>query len=153
MKKLVLLLLCFASAAFGEIYTWKDARGTLFYTNSLYEIPARYQSRAKLLDVATGKKKPISATQPAVQAGPAGPPGAAVPTQQPAAQQPMVQPPMTQQRPVQPAPPGPPAPAPAQANPALAIPAPQAASPSAPRQRTIQRKIPRSSNPQGERGE
>lgn len=63
MKTLAVLLLLIASTAYGEIYTWKDARGTVFYTNSLYEIPARYRSRAKLLDVATGKKLPLNAGQ------------------------------------------------------------------------------------------
>jgi len=63
MKILAVLLLFIASTAYGEIYTWKDARGTVFYTNSLHEIPARYRSRAKLLDVATGKKLPLTAGQ------------------------------------------------------------------------------------------
>jgi hypothetical protein len=59
MKSLVLLLLLVASTACAEIYTWKDAKGTSFFTNSLDEIPARYRSRAKLLDVASGKKFPL----------------------------------------------------------------------------------------------
>lgn len=45
-----------ASSALAEIYTWKDARGTVFYTNSMHEIPARYLKKARLLDVATGKQ-------------------------------------------------------------------------------------------------
>jgi hypothetical protein len=143
MKKLVLLLLCFASAAYGEIYTWKDARGTLFYTNSLYEIPSRYRSRAKLLDVATGKKKPISATPPGAQAGPAGAPGSPAPAQQPIVQQSPVQPPMAQPPPVPQPPPVAQAPTLAPRNPALTNPAPQAASPSAPPQRPIRRRVPR----------
>ena len=85
MKKIVVLLLLMASTASGEIYTWKDARGTLFYTNSLYEIPARFRSRAKLLDAATGKKLPISAAQP--DAGAPATPGQAA-ASQPAAPQP-----------------------------------------------------------------
>ena len=91
MKILVVLLLFVASAAYGEIYTWKDARGTLFYTNSLYEIPARYRSRAKQLDVASGKKSPIAAGQPGGQAGApgasTGTPGQPVAAQQPTGQQ------------------------------------------------------------------
>ena len=75
MKKLVVVLLLLASSASGEIYTWKDNQGTLFYTNSLYEIPARYRSRAKLLDVATGKKAPITAEQAAGPPQPTGTPG------------------------------------------------------------------------------
>lgn len=75
MKKYLLLLLIFsASAAYGEIYTWKDARGTVFYTNSLDEIPARYLKKARVLDVATGKKGALAtAQQPTVQSGPAAP--------------------------------------------------------------------------------
>lgn len=60
MKLLVLALILSvgASSALAEIYTWKDAKGTVFYTNSLHEIPARYLKRARLLDVATGKAGP-----------------------------------------------------------------------------------------------
>lgn len=81
MKKiLVLLLLLSASTVHGEIYTWKDARGTVFYTNSLDEIPARYLNRARVYDVATGKKggpatahPPTPQGQSAVQPSPASP--------------------------------------------------------------------------------
>ena len=79
MKKVViLLLLLVASSASAEIYTWKDNRGTAFYTNSLHEIPARYRSRARLLDVATGKKLPISAAESGGQSSsaPSGQPAA-----------------------------------------------------------------------------
>ena len=145
MKKLVILLLCFASAAYGEIYTWKDARGTLFYTNSLYEIPARYRSKAKLLDVATGKKMPISATQSGVQAGTPGTPAAPAPIQQPVAQQPPTQQPPTRQSP------GQRAAAPVPGNPALTNPAAQTASPSTPQQRPARVRVPRPSKPQSER--
>jgi Domain of unknown function (DUF4124) len=52
MKMLVLVLfLCGATPALCEIYTWKDKRGTAHYTNSLYEIPDRYRSKAKVLDL------------------------------------------------------------------------------------------------------
>jgi len=95
MKKLLLLLLLVASGANGEMYTWKDARGTAFYTNSLYEIPARYRSRAKLLDVATGKKSPI--TTPA-----GGQPGPAVTSGQPAPAQQIRPQPLVQAAPAQP---------------------------------------------------
>ena len=66
MKRVVvaLLLVLVTSTAYAEVYTWKDARGTSFYTNSQEEIPARYRARAQLLDVATGKKVPITAPQP-----------------------------------------------------------------------------------------
>jgi hypothetical protein len=70
MKKILTLalMLATASAAHGDIYTWRDGRGTAHYTNSLHEIPARYLRRAKLLDVATGKKMPLSAAQAVAKA-------------------------------------------------------------------------------------
>lgn len=71
----VLLLLSVASAAYGEIYTWRDTRGTLFYTNSLHEIPARYLKKARVLDVATGKKGGLATAQPVGEAAPASSPG------------------------------------------------------------------------------
>lgn len=112
MKRFVMVALLFvASNACAEIYTWKDARGTVFYTNSLNEIPARYLSRAKLLDVATGKKSPIAAGAPG-QAGTNPAPG----------QQPQPQSAAPQQIPPQQAP----APNPAQAN---SAPAAQAVQP------------------------
>lgn len=57
MKTLIALLalVLTSSVASGEIYTWRDGKGTRFYTNSLHEIPARYLKKAKVLDVATGK--------------------------------------------------------------------------------------------------
>lgn len=76
MKRFLVLLLVFgASAAYGEVYTWKDARGTVFYTNSLHEIPARYLKKARVLDVATGKKAGLATAQPGVQSAPAAFPG------------------------------------------------------------------------------
>lgn len=97
MNRFLVLLLAFsASAAYGEMYTWNDARGTVFYTNSLHEIPARYLRRARVLDVATGKKGGLAAQQPAP-----------VPGQSPA----------QQAAPVNPAPPAPHVPTAAVANP------------------------------------
>jgi hypothetical protein len=146
MKRLVLLLLCFASAAYGEIYTWKDARGTLFYTNSLYEIPPRYRSKAKLLDVATGKKRPISATQSGTPAGPTGTPGSQPPAQQPPVQpQPLVQQPPNQQLP------GQQAPAPSPGYPAQANPTAQTTNPAALQPRPVRGRVSRPSKPQSER--
>jgi hypothetical protein len=123
MKKVVLLLLLISSTAYGEIYTWKDSRGTAFYSNSLYEIPARYLSRAKLLDVATGKRLPLSAKQGGVQAA------SAAPGQPPSGPQAPSQPPPVQQAVSQSAPPpgaGPTNPVPARAA-AQAVQAVQAA--------------------------
>jgi len=106
MQRLVVVLLLFiASTAWAEIYTWKDARGTVFYTNSLHEIPARYRSRAKLLDVATGKKSAITATPAGGQTGPGAAPGQQAPAVAPA------QEPRAQLAPPQPAPAATPAPA------------------------------------------
>jgi hypothetical protein len=111
MKRFLVLLLLFgASAAYGEIYTWKDARGTVFYTNSLHEIPARYLRKARVLDVATGKKAGLATAQPSVQGGPAASPG---------------------QTPVQQAPAVNPAVSPAGVSPALASPAPPPVQPAA----------------------
>jgi hypothetical protein len=110
MKKcLVILMMIFgASAAYGEIYTWKDARGTVFYTNSLNEIPARYLKKARVLDVATGKKGGLATAQPIVPAGsPGQTPGVQAPAGSPAAV--------------------PPPPIAAGRNPPLATPAPRAA--------------------------
>ena len=89
MKRFVMVALLFvASNACAEIYTWKDARGTVFYTNSLHEIPARYLSRAKLLDVATGQKSPIAAGSPGANPAPGQQPQSATPQQTPPQQAP-----------------------------------------------------------------
>lgn len=94
MKKLSLILLLFATAAYGEIYTWTDSRGTSHYVSNQYDIPQRYLSRAKIYDLATGKKLPLSAA-PAPQApGTAAQPApAASPTPQ---QAPQIQPQLSQ---------------------------------------------------------
>jgi hypothetical protein len=63
MKWLLPMLLFTATAAQGEIFTWKDARGTSHYTNSRYEIPERYRERAKVLDLGI-EKKTDAATPP-----------------------------------------------------------------------------------------
>lgn len=74
-KYLALAILLAASAAHAEIYTWR-AGATDFYTNSLDEIPARYLKKARVLDVATGKKGALATELPVT------PPGtAAVPAQ------------------------------------------------------------------------
>ena len=115
MKLLVVLLALTlsASTALCEIYTWKDSRGTTFYTNSLDEIPTRYQKRARILDVATGKKGGPAVAQPGVPAPPA-----------PAAPSPA---PLTTPPPAPSA--AAPAPVPAAPNPAIANPAGRSATP------------------------
>ncbi|ACH37293.1 protein of unknown function, DUF4124-containing [Citrifermentans bemidjiense Bem] len=79
MKTLVMLLAfaLTASAAAAEMYTWKDSKGTTFYTNSLHEIPARYLKRARVLDVATGKKGGPALASPGTPTAPTAPGGAA----------------------------------------------------------------------------
>uniref|UniRef100_C6DY57 DUF4124 domain-containing protein n=1 Tax=Geobacter sp. (strain M21) TaxID=443144 RepID=C6DY57_GEOSM len=79
MKTLVMLLALalIASAAAAEMYTWKDSKGTTFYTNSLHEIPARYLKRAQVLDVATGKKGGPALAGPGTPTAPTAPAGAA----------------------------------------------------------------------------
>ena len=115
MKLLVVLLALTlsASTALCEIYTWKNSKGTTFYTNSLDEIPARYQKKARILDVATGKKGGPAVAQPGVPAPPA-----------PAAPSPA---PLTTPPPAPSA--AAPAPVPAAPNPAIANPAGRSATP------------------------
>ena len=50
MKLLPMVVLLMATSAFGEIYTWTDARGAAHYTNRPDEIPARHRARAKALN-------------------------------------------------------------------------------------------------------
>lgn len=75
----VLILILTVTGACADIYTWKDNKGTRFYTNSLHEIPARYLKKARVLDVATGKVGGLATAQPAGSAAPAH--GAAVASQ------------------------------------------------------------------------
>jgi len=70
MKSLLFILILMASTAYGEIYTWKDARGTAHYTNSQYDIPERYRSRAKVLDLGIEQK---SGNPPVQQSAPVQP--------------------------------------------------------------------------------
>lgn len=135
MKRLVVLMLLMgASAAYGEMYTWKDARGTVFYTNSLHEIPARYLKKARVLDVATGKKGGLATAQPVVQGNPATPAGVPGQTVQ---QTPAVNPVAT------PAPPVPAGTTPAVASPAPPVPPAVAAPQPQPRETREQRRAQR----------
>ncbi len=63
MKSLLVVLLLTAATAQGEIYTWKDLKGTAHFTNSMDEIPVRYRTRVKVLNYETEQKKDPS-TQP-----------------------------------------------------------------------------------------
>ena len=68
MKMVVLvLLLCGTTPAWCEIYTWKDRSGTAHFTNSMYDIPDRYRSRAKVLDLGIEQKADVSSPQQARQ--------------------------------------------------------------------------------------
>jgi len=49
MKKLLLASVFIASTAHGGIFTWTDSRGVAHYTNSEYDIPARYRAKAKIM--------------------------------------------------------------------------------------------------------
>lgn len=51
MKWVAFLCLLAATTAQAEIYRWRDARGTMHYTNREDEIPARYKSRAVVLNL------------------------------------------------------------------------------------------------------
>lgn len=69
-----MLLVLMVSSAYGEVLTWTDSRGTAHYTNSLYEVPARYRAKVKVLNLgpepnapgAPPVQQPQQATQPAV---------------------------------------------------------------------------------------
>jgi hypothetical protein len=63
MKKLLFVLLFLASSAYGDIYTWKDSRGTVHYTNDQYEIPEKYRAKAKVLNLGIVEKKDNSSPQ------------------------------------------------------------------------------------------
>ena len=67
-KQLALAILLTASAAHAELYTWRVG-GTDYYTNSLDEIPSRYLKKARVLDVATGKKGALATARPVATPG------------------------------------------------------------------------------------
>lgn len=64
MKWFVGLCLLTATTAQAEIYRWRDARGTVHYTNSEYEIPARYRSKAVVLNLGLPNQSPATAPAP-----------------------------------------------------------------------------------------
>ena len=97
MKQLLVLLLFIATPVQAEIYTWTDSRGTAHYTNSLYEVPARYQKRVKILNLDMG---PANAPSPQPQGAP-GTPGTPAEPNNAAAAPPAPSLPMTTLRPEQ----------------------------------------------------
>ena len=81
MKSLLVMLVFIATAAYGEIYTWTDPRGTVHYTNSMYEVPARFRDKVKVLNYGTEQKGETAAPQQNGQLQPVKPEEpAAVPT-------------------------------------------------------------------------
>jgi hypothetical protein len=57
MKKVLFILLFTAITANGEIYTWRDGRGTAHFTNSMDDIPDRYRAKARSMNYGTDQKK------------------------------------------------------------------------------------------------
>jgi uncharacterized protein DUF4124 len=82
MRRLLVALILVASAAHGEIYTWKDSRGTSHYANRPDDIPPRYRSRAKPLNYDVGKGGEGTQLPPPGQAPPVSslPPVPSVPS-------------------------------------------------------------------------
>lgn len=53
MKKLILLFLLLAPAAYGETYKWADSAGTIHFSETLAEVPASYRKSARPLGIST----------------------------------------------------------------------------------------------------
>jgi len=89
MKSLLVMLVFIATAAYGEIYTWTDPRGTVHYTNSMYEVPASFRDKVKVLEYGTEQKGGTAAPrqneqpQPVKPEEPAASPKADETTRQP----------------------------------------------------------------------
>jgi Domain of unknown function (DUF4124) len=81
MKLLPMVLLFLATSAYGEIYTWTDARGADHYANRPDEIPVRHRARARALnygaepEAGAGSVYQVQATKPLVQRETTGPGG------------------------------------------------------------------------------
>ena len=50
MKVIAIILVFVATAAYGEIYTWTDARGAANYANRMDDVPVRYRAKARSLN-------------------------------------------------------------------------------------------------------
>lgn len=70
---LVLMLLFMASSVYGEVYRWKDSAGVLHFSNSLDDVPARYQSKVKAMNYG-GERKGESPPAPAATVPATSPP-------------------------------------------------------------------------------
>lgn len=66
----MLLALCAPSLVRGSTYQWRDAGGTLHFTDDPDRIPAAYQDRAREIESVKGETKPAAAKTPAASAGP-----------------------------------------------------------------------------------
>lgn len=49
MKYVLLLLVFYASASYGMVYTWADSQGIRHYVNREHDIPVRYRTKVKAL--------------------------------------------------------------------------------------------------------
>lgn len=58
----MVLLLLFASCSYGDIYTWQDQHGKTHYGDA---VPARYQEKAKAIEVSNSNSMPLKATNQA----------------------------------------------------------------------------------------
>src|SRR5512144_3160515 len=79
MKRMLVLLVFVATAAYGEIYKWTDSRGTAHFTNRMDEIPVRYRAGAKPLNYGDEPQGGTAARQPGSQPQPARPENNPVP--------------------------------------------------------------------------
>lgn len=75
MKVIAIILVFVATSAYGEIYTWTDARGAANYANKLDDIPVRYRAKAKSLNYGADPQggAPLPQRTDNVQPAPAGP--------------------------------------------------------------------------------
>jgi hypothetical protein len=96
MKWLMIVIVLVTATAQAEIYRWCDGRGTMHYTNREDEIPTRYRSQAKVVDLGL-PIAPVPGAAPAEM--PASQSGAAIPA--PPQQIPPVSTTINNSRPVQ----------------------------------------------------
>lgn len=73
MKRMLVLMVFVATAAYGEIYKWTDSRGTAHFTNRMDEIPVRYRAGAKPLNYGDEPQGGAAALKPGSQPQPPRP--------------------------------------------------------------------------------
>lgn len=82
MKNLLVLMLFFmASSVYGEVYRWKDSAGVLHFSNSLDDVPARYQTKVKAMNYGGEERKGESPPAQAATVPPATSPEVEKPPQ------------------------------------------------------------------------